>query len=147
MFLQEVAGVSLKHTDEALYVVTRKDIMVSAPPGCNRNPINEKSFKIMQETDSDTMKVSQKYRWTPRRCTFRYGRDLWLHRCRRHCTWTRITKRIWKYSRRKFRDVSSSQWEKSTLLNDQAIKWTKARVYVYSDSVLCLEQNARQKVE
>ena len=44
-------------------------------------------------------------------------------------------------------DVSSSQWEKSTLLYDQSIKWTKARVYVYSDPVLCLEQNARQKVE
>ena len=35
-------------------------------------------------------------------------------------------------------DVASSLWEKSVLLNDQAIKWTKARVFVYSDSVLCL---------
>ena len=32
IFLQEVAGVSIKHTDEALYVVTRKEIMVSALP-------------------------------------------------------------------------------------------------------------------
>ena len=23
----------------------------------------------------------------------------WLHRCRQHCAWTRVTKRIWKYSR------------------------------------------------
>ena len=58
----------------------------------------EKSFKIWK-TDSDTMKASWKYRWTPRRCKFRYGRDLWSHRCRRHCSWTRVTKRIWKYSR------------------------------------------------
>ena len=29
-------------------------------------------------------------------------------------------------------------WARSALLNDQAIKWTKARVHVYSDSVLCL---------
>ena len=27
--------------------------------------------------------------------------------------------------------------KKSVLLNDQALKWTKARAYVYSDSVLC----------
>ena len=39
----------------------------------------------------------QKYRWTPRRCTSRYGRYPWLHRCRRHCTWIRISRRIWKY--------------------------------------------------
>ena len=35
-------------------------------------------------------------------------------------------------------DVASSLWETSELLKDQAIKWTKARVYVYSDSVLRL---------
>ena len=35
-------------------------------------------------------------------------------------------------------DVVSSLWEKHVLLKAQAIKWTKARVYVYSDSVLCL---------
>ena len=35
-------------------------------------------------------------------------------------------------------DVASSLREKSVLLDDQAIKWTKARVYVYSDSVLCM---------
>ena len=34
-----------------------------------------------------------------RRSTSRYGRYLWLHRCRRLCTWIRITRRIWKYSR------------------------------------------------
>ena len=34
--------------------------------------------------------------------------------------------------------AASPLWENSTLLNDQTIKWTKARVYVYSDSVLCL---------
>ena len=33
VFLEEVAGVSLKHTGEALFVVTRKEIMVSALPG------------------------------------------------------------------------------------------------------------------
>ncbi len=35
-------------------------------------------------------------------------------------------------------DVASSLWEKPVLLKEQAIKWTKAGVYVYSDSVLCL---------
>ena len=33
------------------------------------------------------------------KCTYRYGRDLWLYRCRQHRTWTGATKRIWKYSR------------------------------------------------
>ena len=35
-------------------------------------------------------------------------------------------------------DVVSSLWEKLVLLEEQAIRWTKARVYVYSDSVFCL---------
>ena len=29
-------------------------------------------------------------------------------------------------------------WTRSTLSHDQLIKWTKAQVLVYSDSVLCL---------
>ena len=52
-----------------------------------------------RKTDSDTMKASRNYRWTPRKCTPQHGRDLWLHRCRQHCTWIQVTKRIWKYSR------------------------------------------------
>ena len=35
-------------------------------------------------------------------------------------------------------DVASSLWEKPVLLKEQAIKCTKARVFVFSDSVLCL---------
>ena len=35
-------------------------------------------------------------------------------------------------------DVASSLRRTSVLLDDQAIKFTKARVYVYLDSVLCL---------
>ena len=35
-------------------------------------------------------------------------------------------------------DVASSLWEKHVLLKEKAIKLTKARVYVCSDSVLCL---------
>ena len=35
-------------------------------------------------------------------------------------------------------DVASSLGEKSVLLEEQAIKWTKARVYVHSDPVLSL---------
>ena len=35
-------------------------------------------------------------------------------------------------------DVASSLWEKLVLRKEQAMKWTKARIYVYSDSVLCL---------
>ena len=70
--------------------------------------------------------------------TFQYGRGLWLHRCRQHCTWTWVTKSIWKYSRllnlRTFKVCSVLR-----VLKEQAIKWTKARVlYVYLDSVLCL---------
>ena len=33
---------------------------------------------------------------------------------------------------------SSPSWERSMLANDQAIKWAKARVFVYADSVICL---------
>ena len=37
-----------------------------------------------------------------------------------------------------YADVASSLWEKTLLLEEQAIKWMKARVYDHSDSVLCL---------
>ena len=58
----------------------------------------ERSFTT-SKINSDSMKLSRKYRSTLRRYIFRHGRDLWLHRCRRHCTWTRVTKRIWNCSR------------------------------------------------
>ena len=106
----------------------------------------------------------QKYRLTPRRCTSRCGRYPWLHRCRRHCTWIRITRRIWKFSRilnsknieslfnamnmmiarnseikNLFpQDSANPSWERSTLPIEQAMEWTKARVYVFSDPVLCM---------
>ena len=35
-------------------------------------------------------------------------------------------------------DVASSRWEKPVLHEEHEIKWTKARVCVYSDSVSCL---------
>ena len=35
-------------------------------------------------------------------------------------------------------EVASSSWERTTLLNDQAMKWAKAQVFVYPDSVSCL---------
>ena len=35
---------------------------------------------------------------------------------------------------------SSPSWARSVLANDQAIKWAKAKVCVYADSVLCVEQ-------
>ena len=41
--------------------------------------------------------------------------------------------------------VASSLWEKPVLLEEQAMKWTIARVYVYSDSVLCLVTTARSR--
>ena len=123
----------------------------------------KKSFK-MWRTDLETMRLSQKCRWTPRRCTSRYGRYLRLHRCRQHYTWIRIARRIWKYSRIPNlktlkvcfnvtnmmiagnsemknifpKDSANPSWKRSTLPIDQAIEWTKARPYVYSDSVLCL---------
>ena len=44
-------------------------------------------------------------------------------------------------------NVASSLWEKLVLLKEQAVKWTKARVYVYSDSVLCLGNSTVQKMQ
>ena len=35
-------------------------------------------------------------------------------------------------------EYSSLSWTKSVLANDQAIKWTEAKVCVYADSVLCV---------
>ena len=120
----------------------------------------EKSFKTWQ-TDSDTMKASRKHRWTPRRYTFQCGRDLCLHRCRQHCTWTRVTKRIWNYSRvvnlrtskvrSELRKWSLKEIQKLRMYFPQTLqvhfgknpcclknsnKVDEARVYVYLDSVL-----------
>ena len=91
-----------------------------------------------------------------------YGQDLWLHRRWQHCTWTRVTKRIWNYSRilKSIKglsgisrmvfernseinsvctaDVAKFTLVKHVLLKEQTMKWTKARVYVYSDSISCL---------
>ena len=36
------------------------------------------------------------------------------------------------------KDSANPSWERSTLPLDQAIEWTKARVCVYSDPVLCM---------
>ena len=129
------------------------------------NRARDKSFRTL-ETNSDTMKASRTYRSTLRRCTFRYGRDLWLHRCRQHCTWTELRREfgivqefwIWEHIKGLFgiawmmikgnseiknvfpADIASSLWKKPVWLKEQALKWTKARVYVYSDSVLCLSK-------
>ena len=35
-------------------------------------------------------------------------------------------------------ECASRSWTRSSLAHDQAIKWSKAKVQVYSDSVLCL---------
>ena len=35
-------------------------------------------------------------------------------------------------------DCETPSWTRSTLLNDQAVQLAKAKVYVYSDSVLCM---------
>ena len=37
-------------------------------------------------------------------------------------------------------EYSSPSWARSVLTNDRAIKWTKAKVCVYADSVLCVGQ-------
>ena len=37
-------------------------------------------------------------------------------------------------------EYSSLSWVRSVLANDQAIKWGKAKVCVYADSVLCVGQ-------
>ena len=37
-------------------------------------------------------------------------------------------------------DSASHSWTISVLSHDQVIQWTKAKVRVYSDSVLCLER-------
>ena len=35
-------------------------------------------------------------------------------------------------------EYSSPSWTRSRLVNDQAIKWAKAKVCVFADSVLCV---------
>ena len=40
----------------------------------------------------------------------------------------------------KCRECSSHSWTRSVLANDQVIKWAKAKVCVYADSVLCVGQ-------
>ena len=118
----------------------------------------EKSFKTWK-IDSDTMKAAPKFRWTQRRCIFRSGQDLWLHRCRQRCTWTRefqSIKGLFGITRMMIEgnseiknvftaDVASSLENPYCLKNKQK-KWTKARVYVYSDSVLCLGKCTVQKM-
>ena len=37
-------------------------------------------------------------------------------------------------------EYSSPSWTRSTWANDQAVKWAKAKVCVYADSVLCVGQ-------
>ena len=37
-------------------------------------------------------------------------------------------------------DWTAPSWTRSTLTHDQVITWTKAKVRVYSDSILCLEK-------
>ena len=37
-------------------------------------------------------------------------------------------------------EFSSPSWTRSILANDQEIKWTKAKVCVYANSVLCVGQ-------
>ena len=37
-------------------------------------------------------------------------------------------------------EYSSPSWTRSILATDQAVKWTKAKVCVYADSVLCFGQ-------
>ena len=44
-------------------------------------------------------------------------------------------------------DVASSLSEKHVLLKEQAKNWTKTRVYVYSDSVLCMGNRSVQKMQ
>ena len=105
------------------------------------------------------MKAARTYRRTPRTCTFRKRRDLWLHRCRQHSIQTRNTKHILELFRnshfesikthaglqemRKLRTYSPQilrvHFRKNPycLKNKQA-NWTKARVYVDSDSVSSL---------
>ena len=122
----------------------------------------EESFRT-SKINSGTMKASRKYRSTLRRSIFREGRDLWLLRCRQHCKNLRYEKSLELFQNSEFEniiglfgitrmmiegkseiknvfnaDVASSLWEQHVLLKGQAIKWTKARVYIDSDSVLCL---------
>ena len=45
----------------------------------------------------------------------------------------------------KWLDSSSPSWTRSVLSHDQAIKWTKAKVLVFADSVLCPGQMNESK--
>ena len=42
-------------------------------------------------------------------------------------------------------DWTAPSWTRYTLTHDQVMKWTKAKVHVYSDSVLCLGRMQEQK--
>ena len=42
-------------------------------------------------------------------------------------------------------EVHFPSWTRSVLFHDQAIKWTKAKERVYSDSVLCVKQLNERK--
>ena len=40
-------------------------------------------------------------------------------------------------------EYASPSWTRSILADDQAVKWAKAKVCVYADSVLCIGQGER----
>ena len=59
-----------------------------------------------------------------------------------------ITQRLILDHQGEILDVTPIEWTaplfaRYTLSHDQVIKWTKARVRVYSDSVLCMSENVR----
>ena len=101
------------------------------------------------------MKVSPKRRWKQGKRTSRCGRCSWFHRWKEHCIWTRVIKKsefeniesLSNITRKgetseitnvSSLEVASSSWERTALLNDQAMKCATAQVYVYPDSVSCL---------
>ena len=87
----------MKNPDGILFSVPRETERKVQKILQKRMPRETESTRERLKVNSDTMNAFRKYRSSVRRCIFRYGRDLWFHRCRQHCAWTRVTKRKWNY--------------------------------------------------
>ena len=108
----------------------------------------KKSFRT-SKTTSDMMKASPKYRSTLRRCTFRYGRDLWLHRCRQHCTCTWVTKNLELLKNSEFENISGLFGITRMMIegNSEIKNVFSRRHYKFTLGKTCIAQRTSNKVD
>ena len=126
--------------------------------------VHAKGRSEYQKINSDTMNASWKYRSTLRRWIFRYGRDFVASSMQAALHKDPGTKRIWNYSKflnlrtsmvcselREWwlkeiqkkknvfpADIARTQGKNRYCKKNKQSSGQKTRVYVYSDSVLCL---------